>query len=232
MALDFKSMSTEKKVTFCGAALIAALSLIAFIVCLCVPSTQEAILKASIKAAKNMSLTDALSGKLPNVLSGINWTLFLGFVSALAVAAIYYFKELKISLVPANVPMKFVVPGIVVLTSLFAWIYLSTGIDVKDGFSGWMADKGTFWAILLILCSLAYICVFVLAILEKKDNILSALPEILLALVGFFFLLGAIGGLAFNEESESISLVKISLVLNALCMTGFGVVTCLNENKQ
>ena len=229
MALDFKTMSTEKKVTFCGAALIAALSLIAFIICLCVPATEDAMQEAFMKAAKNFSLT---SLKIPNILSGINWVLALGFISSLALAAIYYFKNLKISLIPESVPMKFVVPGVVVLTALFAWIYLSVGTNLKTLFTGWMVDEGTFWGIVLIIFTLAFIGIFALAALEKKADLKAALPEILLVLAGLFLLLATIGALAVNEDSENIVFVKVSLVFNTIFMLAFGAVTCLNEAKE
>lgn len=229
MALDFKSMSTEKKVTFCGAVLIAALSLIAFIICLCVPATEDAMEEAFMKAAENMSRRSLI---IPNILSGINWVLALGFISSLALAAIYYFKNLKISLIPESVPMKFVVPGVVVLTALFAWIYLSVGTSLKTLFSGWMVDEGTFWGILLIIFTLAFMCVFALAALEKKADLKSALPEILLVLAGLFLFLATIGALATSEKSDDIVFVKVALVFNTLFMMGFGVVTCLNEVKE
>lgn len=231
MALDFKTMSLEKKVTFISAVAIVAFSLIAFIVCLTVPSTQEASREALSKATKNLSITDALRGNIPNIYSGINWTLCLGFFSCLAVAAIYYFKGLKTSIIPESVPLKFVVPGVVVLTALFAWIYLSVGMGLM-GPTGWMINKGTFWAILLILFTLAFICLFCLAVLEKKDNLMAALPECALVLAGIFMLLATIGALAFGEESESFTLVKISLAFNALFVMAFGCLTLLKAVKD
>ena len=213
MALDFKSMSTEKKIALCGAAVAALFSFVAFIIALTPPATQEGILKAFF------------SSKGGNPFGGYNWVTVLLFIASLGFAAIMYVKAAPSKLIPA-IPFKLVTPAVVALTGLFAMLYLHIGKET----GGFLAEKGTAWGVFLLIFVIAEIAIFALNVFEKKDNIKDALADIIFLVAAVLLFILTIIALATPDGSlVGYKLFLIFYTIACLCYAGF---VCFKEIKE
>ena len=244
MALDFKTMSLEKKIVVCGSLVLAAFGLIALIISFCVYGSVTALMEGeAAKAAKALgSLFSGKSYDPGNPLGSLNWVLVLTFLASLAIAAIGYFKAPKSSLAP-QVPFNLVIPAVTVLTFLFVWLYFATS---KDS-AGFLEGKGVALGIFALIFVLAYTAMFAFFAYEKKDDLMKALPYCILALGGLFLLIAVIRGIAYpgiekattkallagkDSIPSPLGLVKTAFIINSLCLIGYGCLTFLKAKDE
>lgn len=239
MALDFKTMSTEKKVVVCAALAVAALGLVALIISFTVYGSVEAMIKG--EAGKAIAAAFG-GGKISNPLGGYGWIAALSFFALIGVAAINFFKAPQSKLVP-SVPFKFVIPAVAVLAGLLGWIYLSIPLE-GDSFMG--GDQVGLGVIVLILV-LCYTALFCLLAFEDIADIKKALPNILLAVGGLFLLIAVIKCVAYPGMQEAaikaglkgkdsipspLGMLKAAWIINSLCLIGYGALTFLSAKDE
>ena len=245
MALDFKTMSTEKKIFLGGAAVAGVFGIVSLILSFCVYGSVASMIEGeAAKMAK--AFASALSGgsyEPGNPLGTLNWALILTFIASLGIAAVHYFKAPKIKLIPENIPLNIVVPAVIVLTFLFVWLFFATSKESAAFLDG----KGTALGIFALLFLLAYTAVFALAALEDKDDIKKMLPNALLALGGLLLIIAVIRTLAYPGMEEAaakaflkgkdsipspLGLVKLAMIINSLAIAGWGCLHVLEAKDE
>lgn len=248
MALDFKTMSLEKKVVVCASLAIAAFGLIALIISFCVYGSVGGMMTGIMEKLKNNPLA-AL--RQTNPLGGYGWIAALSFFALLGVAAINFFKAPESKLAP-QVPFKFVIPTVVVLAGLFAWIYLAPGYT-DDELTGFMQGKAVAAGVFTLIFFLCYTALFGFFAFENKDDLKNALPYCLLALGGLFLLIASIicvsySGMDAVSEAKDIDVwevvsgkvsfpsplgfLKTAWIINSLCLIGYGCLTFLKAKDE
>ena len=240
MALDFKTMSLEKKIVVCASLAIAVFGLVALIVSFSVYGSLAAMIKGEAAKAFVAAFSD---GKVSNPLGGYNWIVALSFFAFLGVACISYFKTPESKLAPA-VPFKLIIPCVVVLAGLFAWFYLSIGMNKDENFTGFLMGNGKFLGVVTLLLFLCYTALFGFFAFEKKDDLMKALPYCLLAVGGLFLLIATIKCLAYSGAAEAffnatkdsipspLGLLKTAWIINSLCLIGYGCLTFLKAKDE
>lgn len=239
MALDFKTMSTEKKVVLCGSVLAAVFALVAFIVCFTVPGSQKGIIKAMVGLKE-----DGYS----NPVGGYAWIAGFTFLAGLCLAAIFGVKEHTLKLLP-SLNLKMVAPLVIILTGFFASMYISHCAFYQGG--------ETFLGVLVLVFLILYTAIFALLALDNLSDIMAALPYILLAVGGLFLVIATIKCLAYpgiekaSEEAMKAALaavvgngggelsvgtpfglLKTALIINSVAAVGAGVLTVLPFVKE
>lgn len=205
MALDFKSMSTEKKIALCGAAVAALFGLVAFILSLVFPATEEGIIKTVFSGGSFASLNCA--------------SIFL-FFAMLGVAAIQYVKAAPSKLVPM-IPMKLVAPAVIALTGLFAMLYFQISME-----TGGFLDGRTVLGVFLIIFAVLEIAVFALSFLENKD-----IPTIILLAAAVLLLILTIIALASTGDGGIVAF-KLFYIFHVVAILGYAGFVCFKEIKE
>ena len=225
MALDFKTMSTEKKIVVCAALGVAVFAFVALLISFFVYGSVAAM----IKGEAGRALAAAFGGgKVSNPLGGYGW-----------IAALSFFKAPESKLAP-QVPFKFVIPAVAVVTGLFAWIYLSIPMEGASFMGGEQVALGVF-TLIFFLC---YTALFGFFAFENKDDLKKALPYCLLALGGLFLLIATIKCVAYSGMQNAImkatkdsipsplGLLKTAWIINSLCLIGYGCLTFLKAKDE
>lgn len=236
MALDFKTMSTEKKIVVCAALGVAVFAFVALLISFFVYGSVAAMIKGEAGRAIAAAFG---GGKVSNPLGGYGWIAALSFFALLGVAAINYFKAPESKLAP-QVPFKFVIPAVAVVTGLFAWIYLSIPMEGASFMGGEQVALGVF-TLIFFLC---YTALFGFFAFENKDDLKKALPYCLLALGGLFLLIATIKCVAYSGMQNAImkatkdsipsplGLLKTAWIINSLCLIGYGCLTFLGAKDE
>lgn len=205
MALDLKSMSSEKKIVLCGAAVAALFAFVALILSFVFPATEEGIFKTIIKGGSFASLNCA--------------SIFL-FFATLGVAAIQYVKAAPLKMLPM-VPVKIVAPALIALTGLFTMLYFQVSLET----GGFLSGRNALGIILLILAVLE-IGVFALNVLESKD-----VPSIVLLASAVLLLVLSIIALA-ETAKDGIVAFKLFYIFYVVSVLAYAGLVCFNEMKE